>query len=265
MRKLCTLGEVSDITGIPKRQIKYYVERGMIQPSEKMYEGGKEFWLYSEADILKIRQIALYKELGYSADQIKKMVTAPDFEWRQVLDEQIAALREKKRHIENLIFAAECMRYFNEMEPEAAWDISDFDNDIDEFSLAFFRTDEEEFTVENIAKVSAELEKKIDLTEVSRIGSKAIDIYDEIRSAMNCEPESEEMQSCINAIFDLMESVSAEGGMTKKDWLFALRMVNNLSIDRMLDILFSKENVVFYLEKALQVYSDYHPEGKEHG
>ena len=59
MDKLYTIGEVSEITGIEKRTLKYYVERKIIFPSHKKSEGGKEYWLYTEDDIFRIRQITL--------------------------------------------------------------------------------------------------------------------------------------------------------------------------------------------------------------
>lgn len=35
MRRLYTIGEVSSLTGIDKRTLKYYIERDMIKPSNK--------------------------------------------------------------------------------------------------------------------------------------------------------------------------------------------------------------------------------------
>lgn len=103
MKRVYTIRDVSHITGLDKRTIKYYIERGMIQPSDKMIQGAKETWLYSEADVIKVRQIALYRQLGYSADKIRKMILSPGFDWENVLDEQIEELKQRKRHLENAI------------------------------------------------------------------------------------------------------------------------------------------------------------------
>lgn len=96
MKSVYTIRDVSHITGLDKRTIKYYIERGMIQPSDKMIQGAKETWLYSEADVIKIRQISLYRQLGYSADKIRKMILSPGFDWENVLDEQIGELNRKR-------------------------------------------------------------------------------------------------------------------------------------------------------------------------
>lgn len=39
-----TIGEVERITGIPKRELKYYMEQGIMRPSQKSESG---YWLYS--------------------------------------------------------------------------------------------------------------------------------------------------------------------------------------------------------------------------
>ena len=75
-----TLDEVANITGISKRTLKYYVERKIIIPSSERNEGQKKYWLYSDSDIGKIKQIALYRELNYSVDSIKKIISAEDFD-----------------------------------------------------------------------------------------------------------------------------------------------------------------------------------------
>ena len=41
MEKFYTIGEVSEITGLEKRTLKYYVERKIITLSNKKVEGGK--------------------------------------------------------------------------------------------------------------------------------------------------------------------------------------------------------------------------------
>ena len=41
MKRLYTIDQVSELTGINKRTLKYYIERDMISPSDKKGEGGK--------------------------------------------------------------------------------------------------------------------------------------------------------------------------------------------------------------------------------
>ena len=89
MEKYRTLSEVSKETGLSTREIKYYIERRIIKPTKVERKGSKVYNLYSSADVIKIQQIALYRELGYSNDQVKTLVSDPNFEWKKALDSQI--------------------------------------------------------------------------------------------------------------------------------------------------------------------------------
>ncbi|WGV60560.1 MerR family transcriptional regulator [Brevibacillus brevis] len=72
LRKLVVgIGEVSDITGVPQRQIRYWEEKGIIQ-SYKEGEGTTRKY-----DYLSIKKILLVKELindGFTLDAAAKKV-----------------------------------------------------------------------------------------------------------------------------------------------------------------------------------------------
>lgn len=258
MSEFYTISEVSEKTGIEKRTLKYYVERKIILPSCKKYEGEKEYWLYTEDDILKIRQVALYRELGYSADNIRKMISAPNFDWRQVLDEQIEALKCRKRHLENLIYAAELMRYVNEAEEDPlAFDISDFNNDIDRFAVSTFSYDEEELATQSIEKISKDF-SEVNIAELYQQGQQIMDIFGSVKRAMMHPPESKETQDSLADLFSYFRSVALNADVNLHDILFGFRFVSNLSVDRISDMLFAHEGALDYLAAALQKYCDDH-------
>ncbi|PYI54395.1 MerR family transcriptional regulator [Paenibacillus flagellatus] len=72
LRKLVVgIGEVSDITGVPQRQIRYWEEKGIIV-SSKDGEGGTRKY-----DYLNIKKILLVKELmddGFTLDAAARKV-----------------------------------------------------------------------------------------------------------------------------------------------------------------------------------------------
>jgi DNA-binding transcriptional MerR regulator len=68
------IGEVADRTGVTQRTLRFYEERELITPAERM-EGG--FRLYSENDIARVALIKKLQELlGLSLADIKEMVDA---------------------------------------------------------------------------------------------------------------------------------------------------------------------------------------------
>lgn len=254
-----TLDEVANITGISKRTLKYYVERKIILPSSERSEGQKKYWLYSDKDISKIKQIALYRELNYSADSIKKIISEEDFDWNKALNEQIDELKARKKHLENLIFAAEMMRYFSESEPEeapAVFDISDFDNDIDSFADNILISNEDQLTKDSLTKFSDDLANGLDISDIQKHGQEVINLFISIRDSMDQPPSSEKVQKSIGAIFEYLSSLSDGTAIDPTDILFGIRLVTNISIDRMFDVIFSKEGSADFVLEALKIYCE---------
>ena len=70
------IGEVADRTGVTQRTLRFYEEKGLLRPPERM-EGG--FRLYSENDVSRIGYIKQLQDLlGFTLSEIKDMVEAED-------------------------------------------------------------------------------------------------------------------------------------------------------------------------------------------
>lgn len=70
------IGEVADRTGVTQRTLRFYEEKGLLRPPERM-DGG--FRLYSDEDVERIEYIRrLQQYLGFTLAEIKEMVEAED-------------------------------------------------------------------------------------------------------------------------------------------------------------------------------------------
>jgi DNA-binding transcriptional MerR regulator len=70
------IGEVAERTGVTQRTLRFYEEKGLLQPPSRM-EGG--FRLYSEDDVRRVEQIKrLQKLLGFTLAEIKEMLEAEE-------------------------------------------------------------------------------------------------------------------------------------------------------------------------------------------
>lgn len=88
-----TIGEVEQITGIPKRELKYYMEQGVMRPSQKSESG---YWLYSDEDIRRARLASLCRELGFPVQAIRAILADPALHWPEELERQIFRLTDKR-------------------------------------------------------------------------------------------------------------------------------------------------------------------------
>lgn len=70
------IGEVAQMTGVTQRTLRFYEEKGLLEPTDRM-EGG--FRLYSDADVEHIQNIRRMQELlGFTLAEIKEMVDADE-------------------------------------------------------------------------------------------------------------------------------------------------------------------------------------------
>jgi Predicted transcriptional regulators len=103
-QKLMSVSDVSKITGVSVRTLRYYDEIGLLTPTrvtESCYR------LYDESALRRLQIILLYRELEFSLKEIIVIMGGSGFDMEQALNRQIELLQKKKTHIENLITLAQ--------------------------------------------------------------------------------------------------------------------------------------------------------------
>lgn len=95
-----TVHEVSKLAGVSIRTLQYYDRIGLLRPAGHTEAG---YRLYDDTDLARLQQILLFRELEFPLRDIKRIMESPDFDSGRALDQQIALLKLKKEHIENLI------------------------------------------------------------------------------------------------------------------------------------------------------------------
>lgn len=97
---MMTVHEVSRLAGVSIRTLQYYDKIGLLHPSEYT---GAGYRLYDDADLERLQQILLFRELEFSLKDIRKILESPDFDRSKALEQQIELLKLKKEHLDNLI------------------------------------------------------------------------------------------------------------------------------------------------------------------
>ena len=98
--------EAADIAGVSVRTLHYYDEFGLLSPSQKTEAG---YRIYSEADVAKLHQIMLLKELGFSLDSIRNLGASNALTDKGVLLSQRKVLEKKKTRLEDIIIMLDKM------------------------------------------------------------------------------------------------------------------------------------------------------------
>ena len=131
------LKEVCEKTGLSRKTIRLYEEKGLINP-EKQRLNGREYREYTEADVQQLRIIALLRRAWFTMEEIRQMQTEPDSiqeifpqycNWlekqKQDLDELIAVARNIEiGQVENIGQLTEEMKTAAKKLPLPTWDVS---------------------------------------------------------------------------------------------------------------------------------------------
>lgn len=133
MKERYSIGEVAEQTGLSTREIKYYGELKIIEPSIKEKQGNRQRCFYSATDVKKIKQLALFNEIGYSKSETKTIFNKNTEDKIESLKFKIAEMKKAKEKLENRIIASELLACAMEYFEDDDYDLSVFDNDIDQY------------------------------------------------------------------------------------------------------------------------------------
>ncbi len=99
-----TVGALGRLSGVTVRTLHHYDSIGLLSPSARSAAG---YRLYSQADLLRLRQVLFYRELGFGLDEIAEMLADPADGTDDHLRRQHQLLRERAARTAALLRAVE--------------------------------------------------------------------------------------------------------------------------------------------------------------
>jgi DNA-binding transcriptional MerR regulator len=93
------VGELAKRTGLTVRTLRYYDEIGLLSPPRLP---GSDYRQYGESEIRRLQQIASLRQLGFSLDEIREILTRPETSVRQVIEMHLTRLNEQITLMEQL-------------------------------------------------------------------------------------------------------------------------------------------------------------------
>lgn len=95
-----TVGQVAKLAGISVRTLHHYDEIGLVSPSERSPVG---YRLYSMCDLERLQRVLFYKELGFTLDEIRGLLTDSTTDRHEALAEQRAELGRRVSRLKAMI------------------------------------------------------------------------------------------------------------------------------------------------------------------
>ena len=95
-----TVKDVSEITGISIRTLRYYDEIGLLRPTKLTNSG---YRLYDNKALKKLQEIMFFRELEIPLIDIKKIMENPNYDKEQLLLTQKNFLEKKRNRLNGII------------------------------------------------------------------------------------------------------------------------------------------------------------------
>jgi DNA-binding transcriptional MerR regulator len=93
---LLSIGELSERTGVPATTLRYYDERGLVQPAARA--AGRR--RYTASTVKDVGAILFFREIGFSLAEIGRLITGERQGLAEMFEAKLAELAEQQHRIE---------------------------------------------------------------------------------------------------------------------------------------------------------------------
>ncbi len=115
MQKHWKVGDLSKLTGLTVRTLRYYDQIGLFSPSGHSDSGHR---LYNESDIRRLQKILSLKDLGLSLEEIQKVMKGHAYTSSEIVGIQIERVRRNIKIQQKLLAELERVaERMNQQEP----------------------------------------------------------------------------------------------------------------------------------------------------
>ena len=95
-----TINKLAKTAGVTTRTLRHYDKIGLLKPSRINSSG---YRIYTRREIDLLQQILFYRELGVNLEDIKAIMSSPNFDSIAALESHLTALLDKRNQINTLI------------------------------------------------------------------------------------------------------------------------------------------------------------------
>lgn len=102
-----TVGRVAELVGVSVRTLHHWDAIGLVCPAERTWS---DYRVYAAADIARIQQVLLYRELGLSLADVRAVLDDPQVDVVEQLEHQRSMLSERIDRLRRMIAAVDRMK-----------------------------------------------------------------------------------------------------------------------------------------------------------
>ncbi|MBA2655456.1 MAG: MerR family transcriptional regulator [Tatlockia sp.] len=95
-----TVNKLASLSGVSSRTLRFYDEIGLLKPS---FYGANQYRYYEEEQLLMLQQILFFRELGFTLNDIQRILSGDDFNKIESLKTHKSILQSSLERTERLI------------------------------------------------------------------------------------------------------------------------------------------------------------------
>lgn len=95
-----TVNELATLAGVTPRTLRWYDKLGLLKPGRTT---GAGYRLYGPAEVERLQQILLYRELDLPLEEIRAILDDPTFDRQAALRSHLTALEKRRKRMDRLI------------------------------------------------------------------------------------------------------------------------------------------------------------------
>lgn len=99
-----TVGAIARLSGVTVRTLHHYDALGLVVPGERTAAGYRR---YGRADAQRLQEVLFFRELGFPLEQIKEIMTRPNYQRAAALERHRALLERKAGHLSAMLAAVD--------------------------------------------------------------------------------------------------------------------------------------------------------------
>lgn len=95
-----TVKELAELSGVSGRTLRYYDKINLLKPKRIASNG---YRIYGSEQVDQLQQILFYRAMELPLEEIRRMVSAPDFDRYRALQEHLEGVLERRERLDELI------------------------------------------------------------------------------------------------------------------------------------------------------------------
>jgi DNA-binding transcriptional MerR regulator len=194
---LYKVSEVSEIAGISVRTLHHYHQIGLLVPGSVSPAG---YRLYTENDLQRLQEILFFKELDFGLEEIKNILSSPDYDRKNALKAHRKLLVEKKKRLDRIIMSVEktieSMEGGNSMNNKEMFEAFDM-RELEKHREKYAEETRKKYGSSDAYRESQKRTAKYSKEEWAAIMNKGNEIYKQLVTLMDKDPSDSKVQELV--------------------------------------------------------------------